>query len=92
MLSINTIPFMFKRISLPVGESDDPEELDVDLCDLSEPELSLVESAGILAMSWPGLGTKITEMQLSSESRLVSLWILESLLESLPDGLRWPPS
>ena len=32
----------------------------------------------------PGLGTNITEMQLSSESRLVSLWTLESLLESEP--------
>ena len=81
-----------KRIRLPVGESDDPDELDVDLWDLSEPELSLVESAGTLAMSCPGLGTNITEMQLSSESRLVSLWMLESLLESLPDGLRCPPS
>ena len=84
--------WFLKSISLPVGESDDPDELEVDLWDLSEPELSLVESAGTRAMSWPGLGTNITEMQLSSESRLVSLWMLESLLESLPDGLRCPPS
>ena len=40
-----------KSTSLPVGESDDPDELEVDLWDLSEPELSLVESAGTRAMS-----------------------------------------
>ena len=63
----------------PVGDSDDSDELEVDGC----------EGSAILS-SW--LGTKMTETQLSSESRLVSLWMLPSLLLSLPpsplDSLR----
>ena len=57
------------------GDSEDPDELDVDL---SEIDLLLSGS--------PGFGTNMTEIQLSSESKEVSLGILESLLES--DSLR----
>ena len=53
----------------PVGESEDSEEFEVDwagLCLLASCPCAPLWSA-------PGCGTKITDIQLSSESREVSL-------------------
>ena len=61
-------------LAQPVGDSEDSEELEVEWW----------QASGCLSS---GCGTKMTETQLSSESRLVSLWMLPSLLLSLP-----PPS
>ena len=66
--------------------------MEVDRCDFSEPELRRAESAGSLGPVSPGRGTKMTDTQLSSESSEVSLWRLESLLESDVDSLLAPAS
>ena len=60
-----------------VGDSEDSDEFDVERFppDCAEFALSAWET---------GWGTKMTETQLSSESREVSLWMLESLLLSEP--------
>ena len=79
-------------LSSPVGESEEPDELEVDRCDFSEPELRRAESAGSLGPASPGRGTKMTDTQLSSESSEVSLWRLESLLESDVDSLLAAPA
>ena len=67
----NKVPVEVENVPGDFGDSEDPDELEVDL---SEIDLLLSGS--------PGFGTNITEIQLSSESREVSLGILESLLDS----------
>ena len=85
-------------LPLLVGESEDSDELEVDLWEeevapLPLPPPVLVTASAVSAPPPPprlaGWGTKITDMQLSSESNEVSLWMLESLLlESEPASLR----
>jgi len=87
-------------LPLLVGESDDSEEFEVDLWEelaLLFPARTVKASAAspplAVAPLAAGCGTKITDIQLSSESRDVSLCMLESLLleselASLRDSLR----
>ena len=63
--------FLAETLPGDFGDSEDPDELDVDLSEID-----------LLLSCSPGFGTNMTEIQLSSESREVSLGILESLLES----------